>query len=523
MNDIFRRLPAVLAPALWTVAISAETLTVCASGCDYTSINAAIGAARDGDVIQLAAETYFEGEQIDTLGKAIMLRGVLDKAGEPASVLDGAGMHRVLICRSGESDTTVFENLRVQHGYGLPWSVPSDRGGGMYNVEASPTLLRCTFHGNLALDGGGLFNEGSSPILTDCAFTANSATSGLAPPGGGGMYNHLSSSPTLTGCAFTNNVADYGGGMNNQTFSSPALAGCTFAGNVAEYGGGMANLESGSPFLVDCEFSANSAKFAGGGMYNNTLDHSPTLSGCAFSENSSSSGGGVFNAFCRPSFVECEFNANAAFRGGGMFNMDLAGPSLEVCVFRNNSAAGDGGGMYAMGSYPTIADGVFDGNSAAGDGGGICLASSGEISFVDCRLERNSAGGRGGGLLSRGGALSLTLAECVFSQNQAELGGGGFCLDDSEDTTLVMEGCVFTECCQLLPIDLGGVPNQNDLGWPCVDCVGDVTCDGEVDGEDLGRLLTGWGTTLERFDLNGDGIVDPVDLAQLLVSWGPCR
>jgi hypothetical protein len=86
-----------------------------------------------------------------------------------------------------------------------------------------------------------------------------------------------------------------------------------------------------------------------------------------------------------------------------------------------------------------------------------------------------------------------------------------------------MEGCVFTECCQLLPIDLGGVPNQNDLGWPCVDCVGDVTCDGEVDGEDLGRLLTGWGTTLERFDLNGDGIVDPVDLAQLLVSWGPCR
>ena len=86
-----------------TSTVSAQTTrTVCASGCQYTSINTAIDAAQNGDVIQLAAETYFEGEQIDTDGKAITLRGVLDKAGEPASVLDGSGTHRVLICQSGE-------------------------------------------------------------------------------------------------------------------------------------------------------------------------------------------------------------------------------------------------------------------------------------------------------------------------------------------------------------------------------------------------------------------------------------
>ena len=32
---------------------TADTLTVCASGCQYTSINAAIDAASDGDVILL--------------------------------------------------------------------------------------------------------------------------------------------------------------------------------------------------------------------------------------------------------------------------------------------------------------------------------------------------------------------------------------------------------------------------------------------------------------------------------------
>ena len=114
---MYRTLLSTVALAISSVTASAETITVCASGCDYTSINAAIGAASDGDVIQLAAETYFEGEQIDTLGKAITLRGVLDKAGEPASVLYGAGTHRMLICQNGETSATVFENLMIRNGY----------------------------------------------------------------------------------------------------------------------------------------------------------------------------------------------------------------------------------------------------------------------------------------------------------------------------------------------------------------------------------------------------------------------
>ncbi len=81
MNCMCRTLLATVALAFSSVTASAETITVCANGCDYTSINAAIGAASDGDVIQLSTETYFEGQVIDTLGMAITLRGVLDKAG----------------------------------------------------------------------------------------------------------------------------------------------------------------------------------------------------------------------------------------------------------------------------------------------------------------------------------------------------------------------------------------------------------------------------------------------------------
>ena len=156
MNHMYRTLLATVALAFSSVTASADTITVCASGCDYTSINAAIDAASDGDVIQLAAETYFEGQVIDTLGKAITLRGVLDKKGEPASVLDGAGSHRVLICESGEGAETIFERLVIRNGL-ASGNPPDNRGGGMYNnSNSSPTLTDCTFTSNSAYSGGGI-------------------------------------------------------------------------------------------------------------------------------------------------------------------------------------------------------------------------------------------------------------------------------------------------------------------------------------------------------------------------------
>ena len=278
MNHMYRTLLAAVALAFSSVTASAETITVCASGCDHTSINAAIGAASDGDVIQLAAETYFEGQQIDTLGKAITLRGVLDKTGGPLSVLDGAGSHRVLICESGETTATVFESLVIQNGYGQPEEVYGqyEIGGGMFNYASSPTLTNCTFTINSAFGGGGMNNYQSSPTLTNCTFTSNSADYG------GGMYN-TSSSPILTDCTFTSNSATYGGGMYNY-FSSPNLADCTFESNSANVnGGGMRNNSSSSPTLTDCTFTSNSADI-GGGMYNSSSSSSPTLTNCTFTE-----------------------------------------------------------------------------------------------------------------------------------------------------------------------------------------------------------------------------------------------
>ena len=55
-------------------------------------------------------------------------------------------------------------------------------------------------------------------------------------------------------------------------------------------------------------------------------------------------------------------------------------------------------------------------------------------------------------------------------------------------------------------------------------CVGDITLDGMVDGQDLSFLLAAWGEAefFPSADLNSDGIVNGIDLAYVLNAWGDC-
>ena len=53
-------------------------------------------------------------------------------------------------------------------------------------------------------------------------------------------------------------------------------------------------------------------------------------------------------------------------------------------------------------------------------------------------------------------------------------------------------------------------------------CLGDFNGDRVVNGDDMGSLLSAWGTVNAVIDLNDDNIVDGIDLGILLASWGPC-
>ncbi|MCH2134882.1 MAG: thrombospondin type 3 repeat-containing protein, partial [Phycisphaerales bacterium] len=321
------------------------------------SINAAIGIAVLGDVIQLQAGTYFEGEVIDTINKAITILGAEDSNGNPISIIDGANAHRVLQCVGGEGAGTVFENLVFQNGL-VAGGWPENIGGGMYCDSSSPTLNNCTFSNNKAMSNGG----------------------------GGGMFiGSASSTPTLTECTFTGNSADYGGGMMTSV-CSPKLVNCMFENNSASYGGGGMYNNYSRPDLVNCEFIANSSDNRGGGMHNYEQSE-PSLTDCTFTGNSvtgpNSMGGGMYNEGSSPTLISCTFTSNSAvLNGAGMANREDSTEASNPTMTNTKICENTSLGVITMDSQVVNLDG-----STINDDGTNCIA----LSCITCDTEPASA------------------------------------------------------------------------------------------------------------------------------------
>jgi uncharacterized repeat protein (TIGR02543 family) len=250
---------------------------------------------------------------------------------------------------------------------------PHYNGGGMYNLNASPTLTNVIFNGNMAALGGGMHNIGSNPTLTNVTFSGNIATGE-----GGGMYN-ITGSPTLANVTFSNNTAHYGGGMSIHGTSNPTLTNVTFSGNTSTSdGGGMFYVGLSSMTLTNVIFSGNTAALDGGGMYNNA--NGTTLTNVTFSGNSAiRNGGGMNIKNSILTLTNVTFSGNTAAAGGGVYNVNN-GATLKI---RNSILWGNSGGeiinssITANVSYSDIqggyvgpgninADPLFV-NSAAGD------------------------------------------------------------------------------------------------------------------------------------------------------------
>ncbi|MBD2705187.1 right-handed parallel beta-helix repeat-containing protein [Spirosoma sp. BT702] len=314
-------------------------------------------------------------------------------------------------------------------------------GGGMYNSNSNPSVSSCSFQGNSASDGGGMSNKGSAPSLSNCSFQNNSAGYG------GGLVNLESSNPSMTTCSFVSNTASYGGGMSNLMGSSPRLTGCSFQSNSATTGGGMFNDGSGpnvdactflnnrttgsgggmyndgsSPTVTNCTFQSNTATSGGngGGMYND--GSSPTVTTCGFQSNSATTGGGIYNVLSSsPRLTGCSFQSNSATTGGGMFT-DSGSPTVDACTFLNNKTTGSGGGMYNLASNLRVTTCRFERNTASGDGGGISNKDS-DLRLTSCNFLSNSVTSYGGGVFNEGNNY-LGLINCVFLSNSANYGGG---------------------------------------------------------------------------------------------------
>ena len=356
----------------WATSSDATSYTIKPDGSgDFPTIQAAITAVGNGDVIELSDGTFTgDGNRdLDFLGKAITVRS---QSGNPdACVIECGGVldnpHRGFYFHSGETAASLLEGVTIRGGFGQPDAgLPDCCGAGILCTDgSSPTISNCVLTANEAGGtGGGMFCNQSSPTVNGSTFSDNKAQTGA------GLLCANDSNPALTTCTFSGNAAGgSGGGLTCALFSSPTLTACVFSANSSEKSGGAIwCTQSASPILSACVLSGNIAgdTWSGGAIHCEDSS-SPTLDSCSVSDNSAGYGGGIGCAeLSSPVVKNCTFSHNSAARyyGGGIFCFNSASPQVETCTFSANSAEA-GGGMAALNTTSLfVSNCTFSGNTA---------------------------------------------------------------------------------------------------------------------------------------------------------------
>lgn len=347
----------------------------------YTDLQAALTAASIGDQIWVAAGIYVPSQRLsvdDPRSAVFQLRNGLSIYGgfagnetsltqrdwetnitvlsgdlEGDDITDGNGVVTnpdniigdnayTVVCNNEVDDTAILDGFVITAGKSdvVDHSIMgSDIGGGIYNLQSSPTLSNLIIIGCYAPEdnptsrtGGGIMNDWQShPTLTNVTLKSNH---------GRAMVNRYSN-PTLTDVVFEDNIM---GGMRNY-YSSPTLTDVQFISNgdfwteTPGFGGGMHNGNESSPLLTNVTFQGNYARWHGGGMFNSGSN--PTLINVLFSGNASErTGGGVMNsAASSPTLINVTFSGNYAwYQGGAMSNFGSSHPSLTNSIIWHNYA-----------------------------------------------------------------------------------------------------------------------------------------------------------------------------------------
>jgi parallel beta-helix repeat protein/predicted outer membrane repeat protein len=225
------------------------TFDVGVSGYPYTSIQAAIDEAQNGDTIIVHDGTYTEN--INFKGKAVTIQS---QNGSDVTIIDGGGSGSVVTFNSGEGSESVLSGFTIQNG-------SATSGGGILCTNASsPSIIKCDIKDNSATNGAGIYCSSSSrPTITNCTITDNAST-GM----GGGIYSTDNSAPTIINCTITKNSSgEEGGGAYNDcnTASSLTMSNSILWGNL------VAGLsDEHTSLFVYGECSGSGGDFSGGGV-----------------------------------------------------------------------------------------------------------------------------------------------------------------------------------------------------------------------------------------------------------------
>ena len=261
---------------------------------DFTTIQDAIDAAVDGDVIVVDPGTYYEN--IHFVGENITLRS-LDPEDEEivaSTVIDGAQKDSVVTFNIFENETCLLYGFTIINGKS------TDTGGGILGQDTLAAISNCTITGNWASDGGGGLDRCNGTI-SNCTISDNYS----AYYYGGGLRE---CDATISNCRISGNSANGGGGLG---WCDATISNCTISGNSAAFGGGLYNCQG---TITNCTISGISAT-GEYGTGSGLSECSGTISNCTISDNYSAYyyAGGLRE--CDATITNCIVWGNAAPTG----------------------------------------------------------------------------------------------------------------------------------------------------------------------------------------------------------------
>ena len=335
----------------------------------YPTIQEAIDAANDGDVIVIQVGVY--RENIDFKGKNITLRSTDpdDPAIVGETIIDGGGSGIVVSFRSGEGEGAVLSGLTITRGSGI-----------VISGFSSPIVEKCIIEDNTAEYGAGIYIVNSSPTIRDNMIIGNSGSLG------GGIFVE-ESSPLIERNTITENRANMGSGIAIVYDSAPTVRENMITDNfAANIGGGLLVAVGSTPLIESNVITDNYAERNGGGLY---IDESePVLKGNTIAQNRAANGGGIF--IVNSMNIALQINANniesnlASIAGGGIY-MQGSSPTIEENSFVKNESEALGGAMAVYTSTPILRRNIFESNLALdpGQGGAIWYSADSVLELSD--------------------------------------------------------------------------------------------------------------------------------------------
>ncbi len=230
---------------------------------DHETIQQAITASRDGDVVIVAPGTY--RETVNFGGKAIVVASLIHTTGNRAyidsTVIDGEDERPCVVFRSRETETSVLRGFTITNG-------------------------RQSF-------GAGIdCQDRTRPQLLDLHITNNHASSA-----GGGIYCTRNARPLIERCLIDHNTADAmgGGGIGILSNSFPIIRNCKIINNSSpdDSDGGAVWILGGSASITNTEINGNTG-FLAGGFFAEDAD-TITIQNSSIQHNVSSSDNGDYS------------------------------------------------------------------------------------------------------------------------------------------------------------------------------------------------------------------------------------